>query len=165
VTGADRSPDERRPTVIPGLCAIKYYVGRPLGVTGWVEITQERIDKFADATDDRQWIHVDVERAQRESPWKQTIAHGYLTLSLVPNLLARLLVVIGSKRTINTGVEKLRLSAPVPSGSRVRLRAEIKDAREFPQEGVRVTIGVRFEVEGSEKPACIASVIYVYLPT
>ena len=120
------------PVVIPSLAAVKYWAETPLGETDWVPVAQHRIDRFAEATDDRQWIHVDVERARRESIWKQTIAHGYLTLSMVPELLARLVVIVGVKTAINTGIDKLRFSAPVLSGSRVRLKAEIKDAREVP---------------------------------
>jgi acyl dehydratase len=150
--------------VIPSLSAAKSFVGTQLGPTDWLTVTQARIDAFAEATDDRQWIHCDVERARRESPWKQTIAHGYLTLSLVPDLLARLLEIRGWKTAINTGLDKMRLSAPVPSGSRVRLHAEIKDVRDVPGDGVRITFGVRVEVEGNSKPACIASVNYVYFP-
>ena len=104
------------PVVIPSLAAVKFWVQTPLGVSDWVTVDQQRIDRFADATDDRQWIHVDVERARRESPWKQTIAHGYLTLSLIPELLSRLVVILGVKTAINTGVDKLRFSAPVLVG-------------------------------------------------
>jgi acyl dehydratase len=150
--------------VIPSLAAVRYYLGTKLGPTDWVTITQERINAFADATDDHQWIHCDTERARRESPWKQTIAHGYLTIALVPDLLAKLLAIIGWKTGINTGVDKMRFSAPVPSGSRVRLHAEIKDARELPRDGLRISFGVRMEVEGSSKAACVATVNYVYFP-
>lgn len=152
------------PVVMPSIAATKYYVGTQLGPTEWVTVTQERIDLFAEATGDRQWIHCDVDRAQRESPWKSTIAHGYLTLSLVPDLLPRLIVLIGWKTAINTGVDKCRLSAPVPSGSRVRMSAELKNSRSMPGGGVRLTFGVRFEVEGNAKPALIADVNYVYFP-
>ena len=120
------------PVVIPSLSALKFWIQTPLGVRTGSTVDQQRIDRFAEATDDRQWIHVDVERARRESPWKQTIAHGYLTLSLVPELLSRLVVIVGVKTAINTGIDKLRFSAPVLAGSRVRLHAEIKDAREMP---------------------------------
>ncbi|MHC4606806.1 MAG: MaoC family dehydratase [Planctomycetota bacterium] len=150
--------------VIPSLAAVKEYKGTPLGVTDWMPITQERIDAFAEATGDHQWIHCDVERASRESPWKTTISHGYLTLAITPDLLAQLVEIVGWKTAINTGLDKMRLSSPVPAGSRVRMRAEIKDARDLPEEGVRVTFGVRIEVEGARKPALIASVNYVYLP-
>jgi acyl dehydratase len=152
------------PVVIPSLAAVKYWVQTPLGVSDWVTIDQERIDRFAVATDDRQWIHVDVERARLESPWKRTIAHGYLTLALVPQLLSRRLVILGVKTAVNTGVDKLRFSAPVLAGSRVRLNAQIKDTREVPGSGLRVTFHVRVEVEGGTKHALMANVSYLYLP-
>jgi acyl dehydratase len=150
------------PVVIPSLAALKDWKQTPLGVGEWVTISQERIDRFAEATDDRQWIHVDPERARRESPWQGTIAHGYLTLALVPELLSRLVAIGGWKRVVNTGVDKLRLPAPVPAGARVRLKAEIKEAREVPPNAVRVTFAVRVEVEGNPKPALLANVNYVY---
>jgi acyl dehydratase len=150
--------------VIPTLAEVKQHVGRSLGPTDWIPITQERINAFAEVTGDHQWIHVDVERASRESPWKTTIAHGYLTLSMVPDLLARILAIGGWRSAVNTGLDKLRLSAPVPSGTRVRMRAEIKDARDVPRGGLRVTIAIRFDVEGSPKPALLGNVNYVYFP-
>ena len=150
------------PTVIRGLAALKDYVGVELPVSDWIPITQERIDAFANATDDHQWIHSDVERARRESPWKETIAHGYLTLSLAPALLRQILTVEGSTTAVNTGIEKMRLSSPVLAGSRVRLSAMIKHARDLPRGGTRVVIHLILEVEGSSKPACTADVIYLY---
>ena len=152
------------PVVIPSLAVVKFWMQTPLGVSEWVTVDQQRIDRFADATNDRQWIHVDVERARREAPWKQTIAHGYLTLALIPELLSQLVVILGVKTAVNTGVDKLRFSAPVLSGSRVRLHAEIKDAREVPGGALRVTFNVRVEVEGGTKPALVANVSYVYFP-
>lgn len=152
------------PTVIPNLAAVKDYAATQLGVTDWIAIDQERIDAFARATGDHQWIHCDVERARRESPWRETIAHGYLIIALAPMLLRRLLVVEGWRTAVNTGVERMRLSAPVTAGSRVRLWAEIKTVRGLPRGGVRVGFGLRFEVEGSSKPACVADVTYVYFP-
>ena len=151
-------------TVIPSLDDFVDYEGTQLGVSDWVAIEQDRIDAFAEATDDRQWIHCDVERAQRESPWKKTVAHGYLTIALAPTLLNQLLRVEGWSAAINTGIDKMRLSSPVPAGSRIRMRAEIKDVRSLPGGRVRVAFGLRFEVEGSAKPACTASVNYVYMP-
>ena len=151
-------------TVIPSLAAVKYYVGADLGVTRWRTITQRHIDLFADATGDHQWIHCDVERARRESPWKTTIAHGYLTISLAPDLLPELLAIVGWKTGINTGIDKMRLSSPVPSGSRIRMGARLRDSRDLPGDGVRITFGLRFEVENVRKPACIANVNYVYYP-
>lgn len=151
-------------TVVPSLAAAGDYVGRELGPSDWVTVAQERIDAFAEVTGDRQWIHCDVERARRESPWKSTIAHGYLSLALVPALLASVVEIRGATRAVNTGLDKLRLSAPVPAGSKVRLRAEIRDVRALPREGARISFGVRLEVEGSPKPALLASVNYAYFP-
>jgi len=149
--------------VVPIPLAVREHVGAALGPSAWVSVDQARIDAFADATGDRQWIHCDVERARRETPWKSTIAHGYLTLALVPALLDGLIEVRGCASAVNTGLDKLRLSAPVPAGSRVRLRAEIADVRALPHEGARVSFAVRLEVEGSAKPALIARVNYAYL--
>ena len=150
--------------VISSLEAVRDFVGRPLGPSKWIDIGQERIDAFADATDDHQWIHTDPERASRESPWKTTIAHGYLTLSLVPHLLIEVVAIGGWRTAVNTGLDKLRFSAPVPAGSRVRLRAEIKDTRDLPNNGLRVTFAVRVEVEGATKPALLANINFAYLP-
>ena len=152
-----------RPIELPNAGALADCVGRDLGTSDWVEVSQARIDAFAEATGDRQWIHCDAERAQRESPFKATVAHGYLTLSLVPVLLAQLLVVGGDGTVINAGVEKLRLSAPVPSGSRIRLSATIRDTRKLPRGGVRVAFEIRIDVEGAAKPACHGEITYVYL--
>ena len=129
-----------------------------------IRTAKERIDAFAHATGDRQWIHCDVERASRESPWKTTIAHGYLTLALTPDLLAQILAIIGWRTAVNTGLDKLRFSSPVPSGSRVRLSASIKDTRDLARNGLRVTFAVRIDVEGSSKPALLANVNYAYFP-
>jgi acyl dehydratase len=149
--------------IIPSLDSAKDFVGGSLGPSDWFTISQARIDTFADATDDHQWIHCDPDRASRESPYKTTIAHGYLTLSLIPELLARVISIGGWKTAVNTGVEKLRFSSPVPSGSRVRLHALVKDVREIPGNGVRITFATRIEVEGSKKPALRATVVYVYM--
>ena len=139
-------------------------VGKHLGHSDWLEITQDRIDQFAEATGDHQWIHVDPERAAQESPWKGTIAHGYLTLSLVPHLLDQILRVESCSRAVNTGLDKLRLATPVPAGGRLRLRAEIRDARRLPGEGVRLALALRMELEGAARPALLATVNYVYCP-
>lgn len=150
--------------MIPTPTEARGFVGRELGPSEWVGVEQERIDAFAEISGDRQWIHCDVERARRDSPWKSTIAHGYLSLALVPTLLSSVVEIRGAASAVNTGLDKLRLSAPVPAGSRVRLWAEIKDVRALPQGGARVTFAVRLEVEGSRKPALLASVNYAYLP-
>ena len=149
---------------IPSLAAVKDYAGTSLGPSEWLSISQERIDTFANATDDHQWIHCDIERAGRESPYEATIAHGYLTLSLAPGLLAQIISIDGWETAVNTGLEKLRFCSPVPSGARVRLLGEIKDTRDLPNGGVRVTFAVRIEVEGAQRPALRANVVYIYLP-
>ncbi len=150
--------------MIPNVAAIADLVGRELGTTDWIEVSQEQIDAFAEATGDRQWIHCDVERAQRESPFKSTIAHGYLSIALTPVLLSKLLIVDNCRMIINRGIDKFRLSTPVLAGSRIRMSATVKDARKVPRGGIRATISVRFEVEGSDKPACHGVVTYVYFP-
>lgn len=152
------------PTIIPGIHALKPLVGRRLGTSDWITVTQEQIQRFADATGDHQWIHCDVERARRESPFKGTIAHGYLTLALAPALMSQVLRVEGVRMGVNYGVEKMRLPAPVPAGARLRMSAEIKDVRDLPGGGARATIGLSFEIEGQAKPACVADAIYVYYP-
>ncbi len=152
------------PTIVSGIPELKSYVGKPLGMSDWVEVTQERIDAFAAATGDRQWIHVDVERARRESPFGQTIAHGYLTIALVPVLLPQILQIENASMVVNSGLEKMKLPSPVPAGARVRLGAEIKHVRDMPSGGARVVLSLRVEVEGATRPACTADAVYVYFP-
>lgn len=134
---------------------LKDRVGQEIVVSDWVEITQEHIDEFAEATGDRQWIHVDVERARRESPFGATIAHGFLTLSMLSAFLNRSVRFGGSRMGVNYGFNKLRFTAPVPVGSRVRGRFVVKALDEF-EGGVQVTWGVTVEREGSNKPCLIA---------
>jgi acyl dehydratase len=152
------------PTIVSDIPSIKDHVDKPLGTTDWVTLSQEQINAFAEATGDRQWIHVDVERAARESPFGQTIAHGYLTLALAPRLLSQLLQVENSSRIVNYGIDKMRLPAAVPAGARVRLSAEIKSVRDLPKGGARVVIALELGVEGSRKPALTARAVYVYFP-
>lgn len=152
------------PTVVPDLPSLKSMIGKPLGTSDWVTVSQQQIDRFAEATGDHQWIHVDAERAKRESPFKTTIAHGYLTLSLGPALLPQIVRVEGIRMGVNYGLDKLRFPSPVPSGSRVRLSAELKDVRDMPGGGVRATFGLTFELEGGAKPACVADALFVYYP-
>jgi acyl dehydratase len=151
-------------TTIPNIPALKTFIGKPLGESDWYTITQEQINDFARATGDHQWIHVDVERAEKESPFGGTIAHGYLTMALAPALLPQILRVEGSSRTVNYGVDKMRLPSPVPAGSRIRLSAEIKHVRNVPGGAARVTISLVFRVEGARKPCCTGDAIYVYFP-
>jgi acyl dehydratase len=134
-------------------------VGRELGPSDWVTVDQATIDKFADATGDHQWIHVDVERAKREMPGGRTIAHGYLTLSMVPRLAQTLLSVAKRKRGLNYGSNKVRFTNTVPAGARVRLRQRIVNAEAVAGNGVRVTSEMTIEVEGQERPALVAEVI------
>ncbi len=150
------------PRIVASIDALADLENEDLGATDWVEVPQSMIDAFADATGDHQWIHVDPERAEKESPFGGTIAHGYLTLSLVPGLLSQLVVVDGVTRVINSGVEKLKLKAPVRAGSRVRLTATLKKAKVMRGEMAHVTIGVNVEIEGETKPALQGDLVYVY---
>ena len=134
-------------------------VGRELGPSEWVTVDQAMIDKFADATGDHQWIHVDVERAKREMPGGKTIAHGYLTLSLVPRLASTLLEVTKRSRGINYGSNKIRFISPVQAGSRIRVRQRITGADEVPGNGVRVSSEMTVEIEGQERPALVGEII------
>ena len=137
-------------------------VGTELGPSEWVTVDQAMIDKFADATGDHQWIHVDVERAKREMPGGKTIAHGYLTLSLVPRMASTLLEVAHRSRGINYGSNKVRFISPVPAGARIRVRQRIVGAEEVTGNGVRVTSEMSVEIEGQPKPACVAEILFRY---
>jgi len=129
-------------------------VGKHLGYTDWEEMTQERVNEFADATNDHQFIHVDVERA-KQTPFGGTIAHGYLSLSLMAYVMGELMHVSDAKMGINYGLDKVRFPAPVPVGAQWRGGAEIMDVSEVPG-GVQVKVKGTIEVQGSEKPACVA---------
>ena len=137
-------------------------VGEDLGTSEWVLVDQERINVFADATDDHQWIHVDPERAKAESPFGGPIAHGYLTLSLLVPLLAEVLVVSDAVMGVNYGLNKLRFPSPVPVGSRVRGHCRLVEVTDVPH-GVQATLGGTVEIEGWPKPACVAEVILRYM--
>jgi acyl dehydratase len=141
---------------------IKAAVGAEIGGSHWVEVTQARIDRFAEATGDDQWIHVDVERAKRELPGGTTIAHGLLTLGLIPGFLRSVMRLQGLKSSINYGSNRIRYLSPVPSGSRLRGRIAIAAADDAPPNGLRVTYRVTVEIEGGERPACIAEVISMH---
>ncbi len=137
-------------------------VGRHLGWSDWMEVTQDRVNQFAEATGDHQWIHIDAERAAAESPYGTTIAHGYLTLSLTNKFLPSLITVEKTSMGINYGVNKVRFPAPVPVGSRLRVGAELSSAEEIPG-GVQAVITITVEVEGSPKPACVAESLTRYM--
>jgi acyl dehydratase len=140
------------PRVVSGLDELRSLVGQEAGVSDWLPVTQEMIDRFADVTNDHQWIHVDVERAKRETPFGSTIAHGFLTVSLLPELARQAVEVRGDfKMRINYGFNRLRFVSPVRSGARIR--AHFTPQRVTENE---VTWEVTVEVEGSEKPALVA---------
>lgn len=130
-------------------------VGQDIGVSDWVLVEQERIDLFAEATGDRQWIHIDVERSHRESPFGGTIAHGFLTLSLLPLLMESAVVLRGVRMGINYGLNKVRFPSPVPAGSRVRAHVRLQAIDDI-DGGAQVAWLVTMVREGSEKPVCIA---------
>jgi len=132
------------------------HLGQDLGPSEWLTVTQEMIDKFAEATGDHQWIHVDVERAKREMPGGKTIAHGYLTLSLLPRLAPTLMTITNRRRGVNYGSNKIRFISPVPAGSRIRLRQRLVNAEQTKDGGVRITSEMTIEVEGGDRPAMVA---------
>ncbi|HTO00474.1 MAG TPA: MaoC family dehydratase [Microthrixaceae bacterium] len=134
-----------------------------LGVTEWSAVTQEQVNLFADATGDHQWIHVDVERAKAESPFGGPIAHGYLTLSLVNLFLPQLLVVEGASMGVNVGLDKVRFPSPVPTGSRLRGHGQVVSVEEA-KGGFQITVRVTIEVEGSDKPCCVADTVSRFFP-
>ncbi len=150
-------------TVFETPADLKNAVGKQLGVSDWLEIDQQRIDKFADATGDHQWIHVDPERA-KNGPFGATIAHGYLTQSLVNYFLPQIVEVHGISMGVNYGANRIRFPAPVPVGSRIRGSAELLGVEETKDGGVPATIRVSVEIEGSERPGCVIDTISRYYP-
>ena len=147
-------------TIISGIDELKAKSGQHLGWSGWHEVTQAQLNLFAVATGDHQWIHVDVEKA-KAGPFGGPIAHGYLTLSLAVPLLGEVLRVDGISMGVNYGLNKLRFPSPVPVGSKIRLGATVVDVQEIAG-GAQATLGLTFEVEGKEKPVCVAEAIYRY---
>ena len=139
-------------------------VGEEIAVGDWLEITQERINQFADATGDHQWIHVDPARAASESPFRTTIAHGFLTLSLLSTLIREAIQFSGIRMAINYGLNKVRFVSPVPAGSRVRARLAIGSVEDIGG-AVQVTWSATIERAGSEKPSCIAEWLVRYYPS
>jgi acyl dehydratase len=138
---------------------LSQYVGKEIGVSDWFKVDQAMIDKFAEATGDHQWIHVDVERAKREMPGGKTIAHGYLTLSLVPRLAQTIYRVKQRSLGLNYGSNRIRFTGQVPAGSRIRLRQKIKSVEPMDGDGVRITSESTVEVEGAARPALVAETI------
>jgi len=142
------------------MATVSEFVGKEIGVSGWISVDQRRIDEFADCTGDRQWIHVDVERARRESPYGETIAHGYLTLSLAASLAIEVGVIPSdAAAALNYGIDKVRFLAPVKAGSRVRNRIVLLAAAAKGAERILITMQNTIEIEGETKPALVAEAL------
>jgi acyl dehydratase len=148
------------PTTVDDLTQFHELVGTQIGYSEWQTITQERVNIFADATDDHQWIHVDPEAAKK-GPFGGPIAHGYLTLSLAPVLLQKVLEIPGMTYGINYGANKVRFPSPVPVGSELRMGVTVANAEDVGG-GVQVVFDLVFEIKDAPKPACVAQVVYRY---
>jgi acyl dehydratase len=149
--------------IFNGLDELKASVGTHIGYTDYLEITQERVNQFADATGDHQWIHIDVERAKKESPFGGPVAHGYLTLSLIPFLGSQLMSVTGVKMGLNYGLNKVRFMSPVPVGANLRLGAKVLAVEDVPGGWGQIETEYTLETEGSAKPSCVAVGLARYL--
>ncbi|MCK9193012.1 MAG: MaoC family dehydratase [Nevskia sp.] len=147
--------------IIENLAQLTALIGNEVAVSDWLGVEQDRIQQFADATDDQQWIHTDPARAQRESPFRTAIAHGYLTLSLLPHFMTQALRFNGVRMTVNYGLNRLRFPAPVPVGSRLRARFTLS-AVEPVEGGQQATWLVTIEREGGDKPVCVAEALMRY---
>jgi len=142
--------------------ALRQLIGRQIGVTEWMLLTQERIQQFAEVTDDRQWIHLERERARRESPYGTTVAHGFLTLSLLSSLLRQALQIQeGARMSINYGLNRVRFPAPVPAGAKIRARFTLRSVEEVPG-ALEVVLEATLETEGANKPCCVAEWVLRY---
>lgn len=149
--------------VIDSLQDLQGLVGQEIGVSDWMCIDQARINRFADATDDHQWIHVDVERAQRESPLGGPVAHGFLTLSLLPAMMQSIFTVEGVTTRINYGLNTVRFIAPVAAGAHVRARVTLESVEPRGAHRYLVRNGVTIELQASDKPACVAQALTLYI--
>src|SRR6476659_5569345 len=149
-------------TTIQGVAGLRDLVGQHLGYSDYVEITQEAVNLFADATGDHQWIHVDPEKA-KSGPFGTTIAHGFMTLSLLPRLMHEMYTVNGIRMAINYGLNKVRFPSPVPVGSKVRATSTLVGAEDVGNNTVQLTVSTTIEVEGGSKPACVAESVLRYL--
>jgi acyl dehydratase len=147
-------------THLRSLGELEGLVGQQLGVSSWRTVAQDHIDTFASATGDDQWIHVDVERAKKESPFGGPIAHGYLTLSLIIPMWGEVLKVDSVTMAVNYGLNKVRFTSPVPAGGRVRLNASLKSVETLPKGGVQVVVDGIIELDGSDRPAVVAEAVY-----
>ena len=154
--------DSVAPVVVETPESLKEYIGKEIGASEWLTITQERIAQFAEATEDRQWIHLDGERAGRESPYRTTIAHGFLTLSLISRFMRDVIQVGGGfGMTINYGLNRVRFPSPVRAGSKVRARITLLSVKEVPR-AYETAFSVTVESERGEKPCCVAELIVRY---
>ena len=151
------------PRIIAGLDELTTWIGSEVAVSDWLTIEQSRIQAFADVTDDHQWIHLDVERCRRESPYKAPIAHGYLILSLIPMLFESSLRIDGLALTVNYGLDRMRLPSPVIAGQRIRGHLGLEKLDEV-KGGMQAHWAVTVEVEGGDKPACVAQMLARYTP-
>jgi acyl dehydratase len=150
------------PVVLDDVQALKEFVGREIGVTGWLSLTQKRIEQFSEPTEDRQWIHLDRERAATESPYGATIAHGFLTLSLVSYFVGEAIAVRrGARMAVNYGLNRVRFPSPVRSDSKIRARVSVLTLQEL-SDAVEVTFYVTIENEDSDKPCCVAEWVVRY---
>ena len=143
-------------TVLTGIDEVRKAVGTHLGYSDWLEIDQARVNQFADATGDHQWIHVDVERAKTESPFGTTVAHGNLTLSLIDGMRLEMMSTTGFKLGVNYGLNKVRFPAPVPAGARVRATGEIVEIEDVGSGWWQIVTRFIVEIEGGDKPVCVA---------
>jgi acyl dehydratase len=143
--------------------ALKALIGQEIAVTDWFNVTQERIEQFADATLDHQWIHVEVERARRESPFKAPIAHGFLTLSLLPHFMHQALEIKrGVRMGVNYGLNRVRFVSPVRAGSNIRARIVLQSLKDVPPDAMEAVFNATVEVQGGEKPCCVAEWVVRY---
>ena len=149
--------------IFNGFDELKSAVGTEVGTSDWIEITQDRINKFAEATCDEQWIHVDPDRAKQEMPGGKTIAHGLLSLSLAPMFIRSVMGLKGLRSTLNYGADRIRYLSPVPAGSRLRGRVTIAEAEDVPPDGLKVNYHLVIEIEGGKRPACVAELIALHL--
>jgi acyl dehydratase len=150
------------PLIIENMSSLKNFVGKEIGLTGWFRVTQDRIQQFAEATEDRQWIHLDPERARKESPYGTTIAHGFLTLSLISHLLKQAIEIrAGVRLAINYGLNRVRFPSPVRAGANVRARFVLLALKEQGN-ALEAVYSVSIESEGAEKPSCVAEWIVRY---
>jgi len=149
--------------IVESMTALKDLVGREVGVSDWFVVSQERITQFAETIEDRQWIHVDRERAERESPYRTTIAHGFLTMSLLGHLMNEVIEVRGSRMKVNYGLNRVRFPAAVRAGSRIRARVALDSVRDV-ADSVEAVFSFTVECEGSAKPCCVAEWVLRFYP-